>query len=94
MEIKQTTYYTNNISFLTKPPESNYTAFTKEGFTYINQKLGIALAMRRTSKSNYDVIVIDESGNLVTVTEHNSDNAVKYVRRVITIARRNKGITQ
>lgn len=92
MEIRDTGHWIDATKFLTEPPENEYTAFTEEGFTYINQSIGLALAFQRTSKSNYDVTLITEDGTILTVTEHSIAKAVNRVRTAINRARRNKGL--
>lgn len=90
MEIRDTGHWTEHTQFLRELPESDYAAFSSEGFTYINQSIGLALALRRSSKSNYDVTLITEDGTILALTEHNIPKAVKRVRTAIELARRNK----
>jgi len=92
MKISDTEYWTSETEFLTQPPENEYAAFSDEGFSYINQSIGLALALQRTSKSNYVITVIGEDGTIDTVTEHNITKAVNHVRFFINCARQNKGL--
>lgn len=92
MEIRDTGHWIESTKFLIEPPEAEYTAFTAEGFTYINQRIGLALALQRTSKSNYDVTLLTEDGTILTVTEHSIAKAVNRVKIAINRARQNKGI--
>lgn len=91
MKIAETPYYLDNIRFLQEPPENCYSAFCADGFSYINQNLGLALALRRESKSNYVITLITEDGNVSDVTEHSIATALKRVQTVIAKARRGKG---
>ncbi len=90
MKISDTGYWKSETEFLKKPPENEYAAFSDEGLSYINQSIGLALALQRTSKSNYDITVIGEDGTVATVTEHSIIEAVKRVRFFINWARQNK----
>ena len=90
MEIRDTGLWTDHTQFLREPPESDYATFSSEGFTYINQSIGLALALQRSSKSNYDVTLITEDGTILVLTEHNISKAVNRVRTAIELARRNK----
>ena len=92
MEICDTGHWIEQTKFLREPPESNYAAFTSEGFSYINQSIGLALALQRSSKSNYDITLITEDGSVLVVTRHNISKAVDCVRTAIERARRNKQI--
>ncbi|MCM1306497.1 MAG: hypothetical protein NC037_06540 [Bacteroides sp.] len=90
MEIRDTGLWQEHTEFLTKPPENDYAAFSSEGFTYINQSIGLAIALHRSSKSNYDVTLITEDGCILVLTEHSISKAVNRVRVAIERARRNK----
>lgn len=87
MKIANTKYYSAAFAYLQYPPESEYTAFSTDGFSYINQSIGIALSLYRASKSNYEITVIS-NGDVATVVEHSIENAALRIKNIINRAHR------
>ncbi len=86
MEISQTGYYLKETNFLREPPEAEFTTFSDEGFVYFNGELECAMALRRASKSNYEVTVIS-GGEMAIAVEHSIEKAMGHVKTVIQNAR-------
>lgn len=88
MKISPTPYYDDCVDFLRRPPESDYALFSEEGgFSYVNGDLGLAIALTRASKSNYEVTVI-AGGSVAVVTEHNLKSACTLIQTAINNARK------
>lgn len=87
MKIADTMYWLELTRFLRVPPEAVHTTFSDEGFAYINGELEIAIALCRTSKSNYDVTVI-YAGEIYTVTEHSQSEAIQRICTAIQNVRK------
>ncbi len=80
MKIENTAYYEKSTEFFRQKPYVGRTEFGEEGLTYIGNDFAIAL--RRASKSNYEVIVI-YGGDVAVVVKHNLADAAAFAAATV-----------
>lgn len=89
MKISNTSYYIEATKFFRTSQNAQHTTFSDEGFTYINEALGLAVAFKRTSKSIYTVTIILD-GDCKSEAKESIIEGSKFAEQIVLNVQKNK----